>query len=322
MATSKRSRQKKQGGVPTFSQVDSPASLFPRQGEDEVRKTTATSGRTCYDLYAKHILPSSWARMLAASLLGATVWYSSKCALTWRMRATKSGRSLFQLQVSAHPIEGNGFGLLLTPRAQETEENPAVFVKRNGDRNHGTYGSVGAQIKYGMLPTPVANDDNKTPEAHMAMKARMKGGPRYKATSLQVVVKMLRTPSASDAEGGVMEIRPGPDARYKLRDEIPHYGNMLPTPNTMGGGQTSRSGKRKKELLLGGMIKMLPTPRLGGFDDTNARALKKGQLHAVVGEKTGLRLQPAFAAWMMGFPMGWLDLEDGEMPRSKARATR
>jgi hypothetical protein len=28
-----------------------------------------------------------------------------------------------------------------------------------------------------LLPTPTANDDNKSPEAHMRMKARMKGGP-------------------------------------------------------------------------------------------------------------------------------------------------
>ena len=40
-----------------------------------------------------------------------------------------------------------------------------------------------------MWPTPCANDDNKTPAAHMAMKARMKGGPRYTITSLQVAAK-------------------------------------------------------------------------------------------------------------------------------------
>ena len=38
-------------------------------------------------------------------------------------------------------------------------------------------------------PTPVANDDNKSPEAHMAMKQRMKGGPRQTITSLQVMAK-------------------------------------------------------------------------------------------------------------------------------------
>jgi DNA (cytosine-5)-methyltransferase 1 len=55
----------------------------------------------------------------------------------------------------------------------------------------------------GLWPTPVAHDDGKTPEAHMAMKARMKGGPRHKPTSLTVMVKgiergMWPTPCARD----------------------------------------------------------------------------------------------------------------------------
>jgi hypothetical protein len=54
-------------------------------------------------------------------------------------------------------------------------------------------------------PTPVANDDNKSPEAHMAMKARMPGGPRKKCTSLNVMVKGIEkglwpTPRASANE--------------------------------------------------------------------------------------------------------------------------
>jgi hypothetical protein len=42
-------------------------------------------------------------------------------------------------------------------------------------------------------PTPVAQDDNKTPAAHMAMKARMKGGPRKKITSLSVISQALES---------------------------------------------------------------------------------------------------------------------------------
>src|SRR3990167_5315569 len=41
----------------------------------------------------------------------------------------------------------------------------------------------------GFWPTPVSNDDNKTVKAHLAMKRRMKGGPRKAITSLQVLVK-------------------------------------------------------------------------------------------------------------------------------------
>ena len=41
-----------------------------------------------------------------------------------------------------------------------------------------------------LWPTPVANDDNKTPAAHMKMKKNMPGGARKKPTSLQVAAKM------------------------------------------------------------------------------------------------------------------------------------
>jgi hypothetical protein len=52
------------------------------------------------------------------------------------------------------------------------------------------------------LPTPVAHDDGKSYEAHMAMKARMKGGPRHKCTSLAVMARsnMWPTPTAQDAK--------------------------------------------------------------------------------------------------------------------------
>jgi hypothetical protein len=43
-----------------------------------------------------------------------------------------------------------------------------------------------------LLPTPVANDDNKSPEAHLAMKRRLSeadGSNRTQITSLQVLAK-------------------------------------------------------------------------------------------------------------------------------------
>jgi len=53
-----------------------------------------------------------------------------------------------------------------------------------------------------MWGTPVARDDQKSPEAHMAMKAAMPGGPRTEATSLTVQVKMWLTPKAQDGMAG------------------------------------------------------------------------------------------------------------------------
>ncbi len=78
-------------------------------------------------------------------------------------------------------------------------------------------------------------------------------------------IAILKTPSASDGQGGIMEIREDADGHYKLRDQIPHFTG---------------------------------------------------------GKETGLKLQPTFALWMMGYPVDWCDLEDGEMPRLKRQATQ
>jgi hypothetical protein len=89
---------------------------------------------------------------------------------------------------------------------------------------------------------------------------------------------LLKTPGASDGEGGVMEIRPGCDGHYKLRDQIA----MLPTPHR---NQSTGPGEH-------------------GTGGVNLQT-------AVHGKNRGLKLQPAFALWMMGFPEDWCD-PDGE----------
>jgi len=49
--------------------------------------------------------------------------------------------------------------------------------------------------------TPVANDDNKTPEAHMAMKKRMKGGERNTITSLAVQTRCFHQAPTTTKHG-------------------------------------------------------------------------------------------------------------------------
>jgi hypothetical protein len=81
------------------------------------------------------------------------------------------------------------------PRSSESDptsrplwQTPHGFA--NTDASGKTAGGGGEFHKQAMQwPTPCANDDNKSPEARMAMKASMPGGPRQTITSLQVLVK-------------------------------------------------------------------------------------------------------------------------------------
>jgi len=105
--------------------------------------------------------------------------------MTWRTRLTPARRSVSRLQASALPMsESACFG----------------------------------------WPTPVANDDNKTPAAHLAMKARM-GGNRTAITSLQVLVKAIAlgwpTPTAVTDSGGAALCKwGGTRSRQKLREAV------------------------------------------------------------------------------------------------------
>ena len=76
---------------------------------------------------------------------------------------------------------------------------------KGGPNQAGSKGDLMLPSQVCQWPTPVANDDNKTPEAHMAMKSRMKGGPRNTITSLQVLVQQWPTPAARDGKGANSE---------------------------------------------------------------------------------------------------------------------
>jgi hypothetical protein len=195
---------------------------------------TATSGRKCLERFTRLNPDGSWQKMFLDSLLCTTEWYSMECALTWKLKATKFSRLLFQLVPKVRRTEGIGFGL---------------------------------------LGTPVSPDDNKSPEAHMRMKANMKGGPRYKATSLQVQIAMLPTPRGEDSQA--CGNHPG------ATDSLTGVMKILPTP------KGTKSGPDYARVNRGG----------SGGDD-----LETGMA------KTGMKLQPAFVEWMQGFPIGWTDL--------------
>ena len=141
-----------------------------------------------------------------------------------------------------------------------------------------------------LWPTPVSQDDNKSPEAHMAMKQRMKGGPRKKRTSLNVMVKavergMWPTPSASDGMGG-----PGCSGR--------------------DGGKNLRT-----------VVQSFPTPAAMDYRGPNRNGNMADQLPNVIGGS----LNADWVELLMGFSRGWTDLgaKDGKMePPESQRAKK
>jgi len=143
--------------------VASPASLFHQQDSGPGHPTIDISGRRCLESFERLAPPTSWRRTFAASLVGMKGWFSTRCALTWKVKATKSFRSYFLLQASTPRTAETEFGSWLpTPRAVEFVETPENFAKRNGDRTTNSMPNLSSMAQHvpQMLPTPMARDFN------------------------------------------------------------------------------------------------------------------------------------------------------------------
>lgn len=217
-------------------------------------------------------------------LLGDSRWTSTVCYLTWRARAMKRGHLLFQLVPSTPHIEEIGY--ILLPTMTTTDSHGHGYQYQNGDRNKRTLTLAGV-VK--LLPTPRAG--KMTGENEESWQKRHQEG-KVATPPLELAVKMLPTPGAGDARHG------GPKSRFKRGN--PHLTAvvaMLHTPKARDWkGQSQRGRHSPKDAL----------PNTIQFQD---------------GQKTGLKLQPHFVEWMMGFPIGWLDLKPSEIPRSRSKSS-
>lgn len=173
---------------------------------------------------------------------------------------------------------GSGSGCWPTPTAMDCRRSGG-----NPDTT-GTHGVTLTDAAVRQWATPAAREDQRSPEAHLAMKARM-GGGRTEATSLTVQAKMWPTPTASDHEGNGM-----------------------------------RSGDRAGEPKLAGAARLWPTPvarnakgRAGS--NRNSPELPDLVQHGRPGETTPtdgesgspkVDLNPRFVESLMGLPLGWL----------------
>ena len=106
----------------------------------------------------------------------------------------------------------------------------------------GSHGTTLTDRAVRMWGTPVARDDQKSPEAHLAMKARM-GGGRTEVTSLTVQAKTWQTPRASMNENRTTQHAPthGRGHGRTLAGEAAEHGRHVPTTPTDGNDGSPRA---------------------------------------------------------------------------------
>ena len=95
----------------TLFRAVSHASLFPLQENEKAQATTAISGRRCVELYTRFNRAGSSLKTFADCFLCSREWFSSACALTWKMQGTRYNRLLFRLVPLAHRTGATEFGL-------------------------------------------------------------------------------------------------------------------------------------------------------------------------------------------------------------------
>lgn len=131
---------------------------------------------------------------------------------------------------------------------------------------------------------------------------------------------LLPTMRANEAQGSAYQYDQGNHDKPRLT-----LTGLIPTLTTacIEGGQKSRGGARKDELLLNGLIGLIPT--------TTARDYKSGkgstqmnrrgpsaananlsEILEAPGHNIGYKLSSSFAEWHQGYPVGWTDIAENE----------
>lgn len=300
--------------------------------------TTAIYGRTCYGSLRKLVRDGSWAKMFAACLIGTTDWFSPRSKLIWKISGTPSSRFYCQLSPVGPYTAEIGSGLLLTPTAVMTAEDPDRMrerAERNGYANGTKFGSLLSQLIYRpLLPTPTAYDHTSGRSEEQWLKAKEKHGDALQDTLTQRArFNLLPTPCAS--EFGTAEPREihwaGRCARIKTKQGTDGMATLtdlaqnqlLPTPVARDYKGPEGRGKDLPSLIRD---RLLPTPttdavsmrskkyQQGGTPLSMAAAEMAGPSMETEDQSpssppTGInsQLSPRFVGEMMGFPAGWTE---------------
>jgi hypothetical protein len=161
-------------------------------------------------------------------------------------------------------------------------------------------------------PTPCAQEDNKSPEAHLAMKANMPGGPRNTVTSLQVMAKMWPTPNTPNGGRTMKEediLAKGATDKGKRQVGLENLAKMWTTPKTTDFRNDSQAEEFRTTPNLAKQSQMWATPKAltGGANSNRENREETG----------GWDLQEQVAKWPSPAARDWK--ADESAPAAAAR---
>ena len=171
-----------------------PASPLATQVSASDIRMTATSGRTsCKLLHTKDPLSA-----FSKTFMVTSRWASTKCYLTWKVKATPQGRLLFQLAPSMRPTEETESSLLPTPRSCT-----AMSASNIQNRVNDKHPNLETVVARPLWPTPDTRGFTTQGSLEMlSKKAATKeefDGMAYRKSKM-FKDKMWPTPTAQDAK--------------------------------------------------------------------------------------------------------------------------
>jgi hypothetical protein len=109
--------------------------------------------------------------------------------------------------------------------------------------------------------------------------------------------KMWATPSAADSVGTT-----GGGQNKSLRDDV----KMWPTPQAADHKNMDTAGQR----MLSSEVKMWPTPTARDYKDNGHSPAELARNSVTLATHAGGSLNPAWVEWLMGYPVGYTDLNN------------
>ncbi|KKN34589.1 hypothetical protein LCGC14_0792290 [marine sediment metagenome] len=171
--------------------ADSLASLYLKPGSEEARKMTAGSGHRCLESYQRLGPLGSLQRML----LDSSRWGSTIVYLTWKVRAMKQSRLLFQLAVSMPRTGELESSLWATLSMMDTRMDIRKPEERTPEANKGGCANLREQV---MWPTPRAVESDRNSVVSQANYYQKTGHHR----NLKAAVGTVPTPTSRDWRSG------------------------------------------------------------------------------------------------------------------------